>query len=81
MNVRFGWDVGEEAAAIPQWSVCRNKEVAERLSQAPNGSAARLRESLSRDERGLGTWRVTEVREPSSPQLTLVAANYSETIR
>jgi len=55
MNTRFGWDVGEgrqSDSAVER--IAERKEVAERPSQAPNGSAARLRDSLSRDERA---WR------------------------
>lgn len=43
--------LAKEDDAIPQWSVCRNKEVAKRPSQHLNGGAARLRVSPSRDER------------------------------
>src|SRR5262245_57164863 len=39
VRLSLGWDVGEDDDAFPQWSVCRNKEVAERPCQAPNGSA------------------------------------------
>jgi len=38
VNLDFGWDVGEEDDAIPERGGWRTEEVAERRSQAHNGS-------------------------------------------
>jgi hypothetical protein len=51
---RFGWDVGEGSRRDSAGGQPGPEEVAERPSQAPNGSAARLARLFSRDER---TWR------------------------
>jgi len=51
---RFGWDVGEGRRSDSAGGQPEPEEVAERPSQAPNGSAARLRDSISHDERA---WR------------------------
>ena len=47
----FGWDVGEGRRRDSEGGQPGPEEVAERPSQSPNGSAARLRKLFSRDER------------------------------
>jgi hypothetical protein len=73
VNPRFGWDVGEGSRSDSAGGQPGPEEVAERPSQAPNGSAAFLRKFSSRDERARsgteGAWSSGEKGRPKAREV------------